>query len=85
MSVMLHENFYFEYLAKIRVGSMLLQILCFYKVYVFRAVARFLCVEGGGRGAMPDPKEFFEPQSGKENCFGLLGRSGACFLGKCFK
>ena len=33
---------------------------------------------GGGGGAVPDPKKFFKPQSGEENCFGLLGGPGAC-------
>ena len=39
-----------------------------------RAVARFLCVWGGGGGgrAVPDPKIFFKQQSGQENCFCLL-------------
>ena len=31
-----------------------------------------------GGGAVPDPKEFFEPRSGEENCFGLLGGLRAC-------
>ena len=31
-----------------------------------RAVARFLCLGGGG--AVPDPKKFSEPRSGEENC-----------------
>ena len=46
-----------------------------YMAYAIRAVARFLCVcvcVGGGGGAVPDPNNFFEPQSGEENCFGLL-------------
>ena len=33
-----------------------------------------------GGGAVPDPKKFFAPQSGKENYFGFLGGLGACPL-----
>ena len=36
-------------------------------------------------GAVPDPKNFFEPQSGEENCFGLLGGSGGMLPQKIFK
>ena len=34
---------------------------------------------------MPDPKTFFEPRSGEENCFGLLGGPRAYFPGKFLK
>ena len=46
----------------------------------YRAVARFLCV-----GVVPDQKYFFEPQSGEENCLGLLGGSGGMLPRKIFK
>ena len=49
-----------------------------------RAVGGFLCVGRGG-GGVPDPKNFFEPQSGEENCFGLLGGSEGMLAGKCLK
>ena len=39
----------------------------------------------GGTGAVPDPKTFFEPRSGDENCFGPLGGPGACSPGKVLK
>ena len=49
---------------------------------VSRAVARILCVGGG---AVPDPKNVFEPHSGEENCFGLLEGSGGMLPRKIFK
>ena len=49
-----------------------------------RAVARFLCLGGGG-GAVPDSKKFSKPRSGEENFFGLLGGPAACSHGKVLK
>ena len=40
---------------------------------------------GGGGGAVPDPKKFSEPRSGKENFFGLLGGSNGMLPRKVFK
>ena len=39
----------------------------------------------GGEGAVPDPKTFFEPRSGEENCCGLLGGSEGILPRKIFK
>ena len=45
-----------------------------------------LCDWGrGGGGAVPDPKKLFEPQSGKENYFGLFGGFRGISPGKFLK
>ena len=57
-----------------------MQLGPFYFDIQIRAVVRFQVVRGGG--AVSDPKIVFEPQSGDENCFDLLG---ACSPGKFLK
>ena len=44
------------------------------------AVAKFLCLGGSAW-----PKKVFEPRSGEENCFGLLGGSEGMLPQKIFK
>ena len=42
-------------------------------------------MRGEGGRAVPDPKNFFEPQSGEENCSGLLGGSRGMLPQKILK
>ena len=53
--------------------------------YLFRAVARFVYLEGGGGGQCLIPETFFEPRSGEDNCFRLPGGPGASSPGKVLK